>query len=163
MFDCEASRNGQAEGDREMKPKGHVSRLSRRNFLWSGTVGFSTGAHSLAQGAGAAVGSVQVPDKLVVLTFDDAVKSHHVMVAPLLKDLGFGATFFITHRWMTDSQNFMNWQDIKEIYEMGFEIGNHSWTHDGFSIPRNADRLAGELALIEFELKRVGIPKPISF
>ena len=46
---------------------------------------------------------------------------------------------------------------------MGFEIGNHSWTHDGFSIPRNADRLAGELALIEFELKRVGIPKPISF
>jgi len=146
-----------------MKPKGHVSRLSRRNFLWSGTVGFSTGAHSLAQGAGAAVGSVQVPDKLVVLTFDDAVKSHRVMVAPLLKDLGFGATFFITHRWMTDSQNFMNWQDIKEIYEMGFEIGNHSWTHDGFSIPRNADRLAGELALIEFELKRVGIPKPISF
>src|SRR6266852_2409032 len=46
---------------------------------------------------------------------------------------------------------------------MGFEIGNHSWTHDGFSIPRNADRLAGEFALIEFELKRVGIPKPISF
>jgi len=141
-----------------MKTAGHVSRLSRRNFLWSGTVGFSTGPHALAGGVGAAVRSVQVPDKLVVLTFDDAVKSHRVIVAPLLKDLGFGATFFITHRWMTDRQNFMNWQDVKEIYEMGFEIGNHSWTHDGFSIPRNADRLAGELALIEFELKRVGIP-----
>src|SRR5207248_4019666 len=146
-----------------MKTIDRESKLSRRNFLWSGTVGLSAGAHSFSQEAGAAVQSVQVPDKLAVLTFDDAVKSHRVMVAPLLRDLGFGATFFITHRWMADRENFMDWQDVKEICEMGFEIGNHSWTHDGFSIPRNADRLASELALIEFELKRVGIPKPISF
>ena len=32
-----------------------------------------------------------IPDKLVVLTFDDAVKSHRTFVAPLLKELGFGA------------------------------------------------------------------------
>jgi peptidoglycan/xylan/chitin deacetylase (PgdA/CDA1 family) len=40
--------------------------------------------------------------KVVVLTFDDAVKSHRTFVAPLLKELGFGATFFVTHRWMAD-------------------------------------------------------------
>jgi len=33
-------------------------------------------------------------EKVVVLTFDDAVKSHRTFVAPLLKELGFGATFF---------------------------------------------------------------------
>src|SRR5437899_12969632 len=76
------------------------------------------------------------PDKLVVLTFDDAVKSHRTFVAPMLKDLGFGATFFVTHRWMDDTTNFMNWQDIAEINEMGFEIGNHSWTHADFSTPK---------------------------
>src|SRR2546423_2698616 len=106
-----------------MKTTSHQSTLSRRNFLWSGTVGFSAAAPLFGRGAGAAVGSVQVPDKLAVLTFDVAGKSHRVMVAPLLKDLGFGATFFITHRWMADRQNFMNWQDVKEIYEIGFEIG----------------------------------------
>lgn len=34
-----------------------------------------------------------VPDKLVVLTFDDSVASQATYVAPLLKKHGFGATF----------------------------------------------------------------------
>ncbi len=33
--------------------------------------------------------------KTVVLTFDDAVKSHRTFVGPLLKELGFRATFFV--------------------------------------------------------------------
>jgi hypothetical protein len=37
-----------------------------------------------------------IPDKLVVLTFDDASKSHVTVAAPLLKKHGFGATFFVT-------------------------------------------------------------------
>jgi peptidoglycan/xylan/chitin deacetylase (PgdA/CDA1 family) len=57
----------------------------------------------------------------------------------------------------------MTWDQIAELHAMGFEIGNHSWTHDSFAVPRNAARLAGELALVEYELKRVGVPKPVSF
>jgi peptidoglycan/xylan/chitin deacetylase (PgdA/CDA1 family) len=104
-----------------------------------------------------------VPDKLVVLSFDDAVKSHRTFVAPLLKELGFRATFFVTHRWMADHENFMTWEEIAEIHRMGFEIGNHSWTHADFSTPRGAAQLAGELALVERELARVQVPRPVSF
>src|SRR5690349_8429048 len=106
-----------------------------------------------------------IPDKLVVLTFDDAVKSHRTFVAPLCKELGFGATFFVTHKWMDDPTNFMSWSDIAEIHEMGFEIGNHSWTHSDFSMPKNAARLAGELFLVDQELERTKpkVPHPISF
>src|SRR5436190_1417405 len=106
-----------------------------------------------------------VPDKLVVLTFDDAVKSHRTFVAPLLKDLGFGATFFVTHKWMDDRTNFMTWEDISEIQQMGFEIGNHSWTHSDFSQPKNAAHLAGELALVDRELgqTQAKVPRPVSF
>lgn len=107
--------------------------------------------------------AAEPPGKLVVLTFDDAVKSHSTFVAPLLKELGFGATFFVSHGWMNDRDHFMTWRDIAGIHDMGFEIGNHSWTHADFSVPRNAARLAGELALVENELKKAGIPKPISF
>jgi peptidoglycan/xylan/chitin deacetylase (PgdA/CDA1 family) len=107
--------------------------------------------------------AVAVPDKLVVLTFDDAVKSHRTVVAPLLKELGFGATFFVTHRWMEDRENFLTWEEIGEIHRMGFEIGNHSWTHANFASPRSAARLAAELALVENELRRVGVPRPVSF
>lgn len=101
--------------------------------------------------------------RIVVLTFDDAVKSHRTFVAPYLKQLGFGATFFVTHCWMNDSEHFMTWKEIAEIHQMGFEIGNHSWTHADFSRPENAARLADELTRVETELKRVGVPRPISF
>ena len=101
--------------------------------------------------------------KVVVLTFDDAVKSHRTFVAPLLKKYGFGATFFVTHRWMEDTVNFMHWQDIKALHDMGFEIGNHSWSHADFALPRHWSRLAGELALVNAELEAAGVPPPVSF
>lgn len=110
-----------------------------------------------------AVAAESAPPRTVVLTFDDAVKSHLEVVAPLLKERGFGATFFITHAWMNDREHFLSWDDVARLHRMGFEIGNHSWTHAGFNTPRAAARLAGELALVEYELARVGVPKPVSF
>ena len=101
--------------------------------------------------------------KIAVLTFDDAVKSHHNFVAPLLKDLGFNATFFITYEWMEDTVNFMSWKEVGELHNMGFEIGNHSWHHWDFSQPKTAAMLEGELGLVNWELMRVGVPKPASF
>src|SRR5262249_51206167 len=84
-------------------------------------------------------------------------------VGPLLKELGFNATFFVTRRWMPDTANFMTWSDIAELHAMGFEIGNHSWTHADFSTPRAAARLEAELALVDYELSRVKVPRPTSF
>ena len=110
--------------------------------------------------AGAALGS---EGKTVVLTFDDAVKSHRRFVAPFLKELGFSATFFITHRWMDDAEYFLTWTEAAEIHAMGFEIGNHSWTHASFSTPKAAARLEAELSLVEGELRKAGAPKPVSF
>jgi peptidoglycan/xylan/chitin deacetylase (PgdA/CDA1 family) len=101
--------------------------------------------------------------KQVVLTFDDAVKSHRSVVAPLLADAGFRATFFITQNWMEDKPNFLTWEEVAEIHKMGFEIGNHTWTHADFSKPENAARLGRELEQVETELERVGVPKPVSF
>ncbi|MEP7362048.1 MAG: polysaccharide deacetylase family protein [Acidobacteriota bacterium] len=48
-------------------------------------------------------GAEKVPNKTVVLTMDDSVKSHRTFAAPLLKELGHGATFFISHGFMTDT------------------------------------------------------------
>jgi peptidoglycan/xylan/chitin deacetylase (PgdA/CDA1 family) len=120
-------------------------------------------AGSAVLAAAPAPGRSRIPPKTVVLTFDDAVLSQRTAVAPLLKEAGFRATFFVTHAWMNDPQYFMNWQQIAEIHNMGFEIGNHSWTHANFSMPREASRLAGELALVENELRKAGVPRPTSF
>ncbi|MCB1120932.1 MAG: polysaccharide deacetylase family protein [Verrucomicrobiae bacterium] len=103
-------------------------------------------------------------EKIVVLTFDDAVKSHRSFVAPYLKELGFGATFFVTYNWMDDTENFMTWEEIGEIHQMGFEIGNHTWTHRDMGDPQNGNHLAGELGLVNFRLDRVAhVPTPVTF
>ena len=107
--------------------------------------------------------AADIPAKTVVLTFDDAVKTQVTNVAPLLKELGFHATFFISQRWMDDKANFMTWDEVAQLHGMGFEIGNHSWTHSDFSTPENAARLGLELEMVDKELARVGVPKPVSF
>jgi len=105
----------------------------------------------------------EIGEKIVVLTFDDAVKSHLTVVAPLLREFDFKATFFISHAFMEDTVNFLTWKEVGELHRMGFEIGNHSWTHPDFSQPVNAAEMAGELGLIEWQLMSEGIPKPVSF
>ncbi|MFN0120101.1 MAG: polysaccharide deacetylase family protein [Blastocatellia bacterium] len=104
-----------------------------------------------------------VPRKTVILTFDDAVKTHLTVVAPLLKQLGFRATFFITQKWMDDPAYFLTWEEAAQIHRMGFEIGNHSWTHGDFGKAGNGPKLGVELDMVEKELARVGVPKPVSF
>jgi len=105
----------------------------------------------------------RIPDKTVVLTLDDAVKSQIEFVAPLLEQMGFKATFFISHAWMDDQEHFLNWDDVADLHRRGFEIGNHTWTHAVFDTPDQAAKLATELQMIDDALARVGVPKPISF
>jgi peptidoglycan/xylan/chitin deacetylase (PgdA/CDA1 family) len=80
-----------------------------------------------------------------------------------LKKYQFNDTFFITHAFMADTVHFLTWKEIGELYRMGFEIGNHSWTHPDFSQPVNAVELAGELGLVNWMLMSVGVPRPVSF
>ncbi len=72
-----------------------------------------------------------IPDKTVVLTFDDGCLSHFDFVAPLLKKHGFGATFYITEGMGFKSRKdfYMTWEQIKSVEQMGFEIGNHTINH----------------------------------
>ena len=58
-----------------------------------------------------------LPERVVVLTFDDSVASHATFVGPLLKKLGFGATFFITEgfEFATDKVHYMTWEQIKGL------------------------------------------------
>jgi len=101
--------------------------------------------------------------KLVVLTFDDAVQSHLDYVAPLLKEKGFGATFFVSNAWMSDTTNFMSWEDVGALYNMGFEIGNHTWTHEPQHTEEAIGRMEKSLAMVDSALASHGVPKPVSF
>ncbi len=76
-----------------------------------------------------------IPEKLVVLTFDDACRSHATVVGPLLKKYGCGGTFFVSDAFgfRTRKDWYMTWEQIKALDDMGFEIGNHTLGHGQLS------------------------------
>lgn len=105
-----------------------------------------------------------IPDRLVVLTFDDSALSHYTVAAPLLRDYGFGATFFITEGFdfRTNKEDYMTWEQIAELHRMGFEIGNHTRDHVGINdaaVPRLSEQLDG----INEQCRKHGIPQPVTF
>lgn len=105
-----------------------------------------------------------IPDKLVVLTFDDAVRSQATVVAPILKQYGFGATFFISEGWdfATNKRDYMTWEQIAELNRDGFEIGNHTRDHMGVT-EKSVGKLDEQLRGIEEHCEQHGIPIPVSF
>jgi peptidoglycan/xylan/chitin deacetylase (PgdA/CDA1 family) len=105
-----------------------------------------------------------VPDKLVVLTFDDSARSHATYVAPRLKELGFGATFFITEGFdfPTNKTGYMTWEEIAGLHRMGFEVGNHTAKHAN-AAEQTREALTADLELIERRCREHGIPRPRSF
>lgn len=105
-----------------------------------------------------------IPDKLVVLTFDDSVASQYTVVRPILKKYGFGATFFISEGFSfpTNKKDYMTWEQIAELNRDGFEIGNH--TRDHMSVTAgNLGRLPEQMEAINSRCAEHGIPRPTSF
>jgi peptidoglycan/xylan/chitin deacetylase (PgdA/CDA1 family) len=105
-----------------------------------------------------------IPDKLVVLTFDDAVKSHYTVVRPILLKHRFGATFFVTEGFdfKTNKQDYLTWDEIAQLERDGFEIGNH--TRDHLSVTaKSVDKLAEQIEGIAARCREHGIPVPTSF
>jgi peptidoglycan/xylan/chitin deacetylase (PgdA/CDA1 family) len=130
--------------------------ISRRNGLVS--VALSLALVSRAAGL------ESVPDKLVVLTFDDSKASHYTVVRPLLKKYGFGATFFISEGFgfNTDKDDYLTWDQIAGLHRDGFEIGNHTRDHMTVS-QANVPKLKEQVEAINQQCAAHGIPRTVSF
>jgi peptidoglycan/xylan/chitin deacetylase (PgdA/CDA1 family) len=104
--------------------------------------------------------------KKIVLTFDDAVKNHYTFVAPILKKYHFGATFFpcaFSEDWRKKNQDYsLSKDELTALYNLGFEIGNHTWNHPGMSKLTDEENLK-EIELLNKYLSTLNIPKPTSF
>jgi autotransporter-associated beta strand protein len=74
-----------------------------------------------------------IPERLVVLTFDDGCVSHATHVAPLLEEYRFGATFYVCKPGTFTGRRdwYMTDRDLRALAEAGFEIGNHTSHHQG--------------------------------
>ena len=66
------------------------------------------------------------PAQAVLLTIDDAPAEHSVEMAETLKSLNVPAIFFVNGHFLDTDEEKAN---LKKIHEMGFAIGNHTYSH----------------------------------
>jgi peptidoglycan/xylan/chitin deacetylase (PgdA/CDA1 family) len=66
--------------------------------------------------------------KNVAITFDDGSETDLLCAAPILKEVGFGATFFVVTGWI-GKVGYLSPTQLRELCDLGFEIGCHSATH----------------------------------
>lgn len=64
--------------------------------------------------------------KVVLLTIDDAPNRYSVEMANLLKEKDINAIFFVNGHFIN---NDAGKEKLKTIYDLGFEIGNHTMNH----------------------------------
>ncbi|MFZ4654238.1 MAG: poly-beta-1,6-N-acetyl-D-glucosamine N-deacetylase PgaB [Methylococcaceae bacterium] len=84
----------------------------------------------------AAKGGKPLPDKAVLLTFDDGYKSFYTRVFPLLKKYHYPAVVALVGAWMesTDAKErppnkaLLSWAEVRELKQSGLvEIASHSY------------------------------------
>jgi peptidoglycan/xylan/chitin deacetylase (PgdA/CDA1 family) len=112
------------------------------------------GYHGLSMGQ-----ALAFPDgSKIAITFDDGSETDLLAAAPILREAGFGATFYVTTGWV-GSPGYMSPTQLKELSGHGFEIGCHSKTH-AFLTDLDDTGLKREIADAKSDLEQI-LGKPV--
>ena len=114
-------------------------------------------------------GDGELPERSIVLTFDDGYEDFHSRAMPLLSQHGFTATLFLTSGWVQDvgtgsagrrPGRMLSWDQVMETVHAGIEIAAHTRWHP--QLDQLPERLVREelytsKAWLE---ERLGVPVP---
>jgi peptidoglycan/xylan/chitin deacetylase (PgdA/CDA1 family) len=64
----------------------------------------------------------------VAITVDDGCETDLLATAPILRQFGFGGTFYVVAGFL-DKPGYLSVSQLRELSGLGFEIGCHSMTH----------------------------------
>ncbi|MEX1021249.1 MAG: polysaccharide deacetylase family protein [Litorilinea sp.] len=133
----------------------HLDALQANGYT---TISFYQLHAHLTQGAA-------LPEKPVILSFDDGYRDNYVHAFPLLRARGMVATFFVNTDFINENMlAYLTWDMVREMYAGGMSIEAHGRNHTSLK-DRDTDYLVwqalGNLEAIEQE---VGVrPRFISY
>lgn len=119
---------------------------------------------SLQQIIDARAGKTPLPDKAILLTFDDGFESMYSKVFPLLKQFGFPAVIAIVGDWIQTPpdravqfgdiqlprKHFLTWEQVREMQRSGLiEVASHSYSlHKGINVNPQGNLLPAAISRI---------------
>lgn len=97
-----------------------------------------------------------LPDKPIVLTFDDGYADNYTNVFPTLRKFKFTATFFVITDFVNENRwGYLSWTQLAEMVKGGMEVGSHTVDHPDLyrkSRTFQNNQIAGSKKVIEANL-----------
>lgn len=97
-----------------------------------------------------------LPERPVVLTFDDGYRDNYANAFPLLRERGMIATIFVVTDFMDEARpEYLTWEMAREMQAAGFSIESHGRNHISLKNRDNAYlvwQALGSLETIQFEM-----------
>ena len=73
-------------------------------------------------------GKMELPEKPVVLTFDDGYEDNYTHMLPILEAHGMKATIYMVTNDIC-RPGYLTWDELRDMQERGVEIGSHTANH----------------------------------
>lgn len=96
-----------------------------------------------------------LPDKPILITFDDGYRDNYTNAYFVLKKYGFTATVFLVTNLVGSDDRYLTWDQVREMQKNGIVFGSHTVNHlplTKMSPDEALAELAGSAAAIEREL-----------
>ena len=106
-------------------------------------------------------GKLELPEKPVILTFDDGYEDNYTTMLPILEEYGMKAmVYMITNK--IGKPDYLTWDELRDMQMRGIEIGSHTANHQPLT-SLDAEKQAEEMKLSKLLMEWNGIHTVFSF
>lgn len=100
-----------------------------------------------------------LPNKSVLLTFDDAYEDFYTYAFPILQKFNFPATVFVP-TGLVNNPGYLTWKEVSEMQNLVL-FSNHTWSHKAVKIDSSA--MKQEISIADQQLKDHNLNEPKIF
>ncbi len=71
----------------------------------------------------------ELPEKPILISFDDGHRSVYENAFPIMKEFNFTGVFYIVANRLGGVENFVDVKELNEMMDAGWDVGSHGFSH----------------------------------